>query len=115
MRLSRSPSGSFMDIVRASLPARLQQTGNEPFRAELAQRDARQLVLAIEAARPPGHLAAIADAAGRRIARQFGELERRRETILDRLGLVLGDRLQPRATAGELLRQASAPVVLLDR
>src|SRR5580698_8271638 len=75
MRASRSPSGSFIGIARPSLPARLQQARDQPFRAEIPQRDARQLVLAIVAARSAGHLATVADAGGRRIARQFGKLQ----------------------------------------
>src|SRR5580693_1891604 len=115
MRDNRSPSGSFIDMVRSSLPARLQQARDQPLRAELPQRDSRQLVLAVEAARPPGHLAAVADAGGGRVARQFGELKRSSKALLDRLGLVLHDRFEPRPAARELLRHAAAPIVLLDR
>src|ERR1700730_15992280 len=103
MRDSRSPSGSFIDIARPSLPARLQQARDQPLRAELPQRNARQLVLAIEAAWPPGYFAAVADARGRRVARQFRELERRGESLLDRLGLVLHGRPAARAAARALL------------
>src|ERR1700751_2890199 len=114
MRDNRSPSGSFMDMVRASLPARLQKTGDQPFRAKLPQRDARQFVLAVIAARPAGQLAAIANARGRGVARQLGELERSGKTLLHRSGLVASDRFEPRAPAGIFLRHAAAPVVLFD-
>src|SRR3984885_8054852 len=115
MRERRSPSGSFIGIVRSSSPARLQQAGDQPFRAEVPQRNARQLVLAIIAARPAGHLAAVANAGRRGVARQFGELERRGEAIFDRLGLVARDLLEPRAPAREFLGHPAAPVVFLDR
>src|SRR6516162_2586025 len=114
MRVNRSPSGSFMAIVRSSLPARLHQARDQPLGAELPQRDARQLVLAIEGARTPGHLATVTDAGGGRIARQFRELERGGEALFDRLFLVLDDRFQPRPPAGKFLRHAATPIVLLD-
>src|ERR1700684_2356685 len=104
MRVSRSPSGSFIDIVRSSLPARLDQARDQALRAELPQRNARQFVLAIERARPPRYFATIADARSRRIPRQFGELERRGEALFDRQGLVLHDVFQARAPAREFLR-----------
>src|SRR6185437_6720796 len=69
MRAIRSPIGSF-NCMRPSSPARLQQARNQALGAELAQRDAAELVLAEEAARPAGHLAAVADARRRRVARQ---------------------------------------------
>src|SRR5689334_12642505 len=114
MRERRSPSGSFMDIVRASSPARLQQSGDQPLGAELPQRDARQFMLAVVAARPASELAAIANARSRGVARQLGELQRGGEALLHRLGLVARDRFEPRAPAGIFLRHAAAPVVLFD-
>src|SRR5271166_2602510 len=114
MRERRSPSGSFMDIVRASLPTRLEQTGDQPLGAELPQRDARQFVLAVIAARPAGQLAAIANTRGRGVARQLGELQRSGKTLLHRFGLIASDRFEPRAPAGIFLRHAAAPVVLFD-
>src|SRR6202047_982280 len=72
-------------------------------------------MLAIIAARPAGHLAAVADAGRRRIARHFGKLQRRGKALLDRLRLVARDRSEPRAPAREFLRHPAAPVVLLDR
>src|SRR6187431_2427925 len=104
MRAIRSPIGSFTGM-RCSSPARLQQAGNEALGAELAQRDARQLVLAIDRARPAGDLAAVAVADRRRVARQFGKLQGRRKSLFHRLGLVHNDRFQPRPPAGIFLRQ----------
>src|SRR3954467_5903170 len=66
MRAIRSPIGSF-SCMRSSSPARLQEAGNEALGAEIAERDARQLVLAINRARPAGHLAAVAVAVRRRV------------------------------------------------
>src|SRR5215211_2632868 len=76
MRAIRSPIGSFT-CMRSSLPARLQEAGNKALGAELAERDARKLVLAVDRARPTGDLAAIAVALWRRVARQFGHLHGR--------------------------------------
>src|SRR6185295_1077463 len=114
MRAIRSPIGSLTGM-RSSLPARLHEAGNQALGAELAERDARHLVLAVDRARPPGDLATVAIAVRRRVARQFGHLQGRRETLFHRLGLVHGNRLQPRTAAGILLRQLLSPVVLLDR
>src|ERR1700688_3668374 len=116
MRVRRSPSGSFIAIVATlPLPARLHETGDQALGAEIPQRDARQFMLAIIAARPAGHLAAVADAGGRGIARHFGKLQRGGKAPLDRLRLVARDRLEPRGPAGEFFRHPAAPVVLLDR
>src|SRR4029079_190259 len=104
-----------VDLHAILLPARLHEAGNQALGAELAQRDARHLVLAINRARPAGDLATVAVAVRRRVARQFGQLHGRREALFHRLGLVHGDRLQPRTAARILLRQLLAPVVLLDR
>src|SRR5258708_38704903 len=98
MRAIMSPSGSFT-MARPSLPARLDQARDQPLRAEVPKRDARKPQLAIVAARPTRHLATIADAGRRRIARKFRELERRREPLLHRAALVAGDRPQPSASA----------------
>src|ERR1700730_8340254 len=72
-------------------------------------------MLAVIAARPARNLAAIADARGGRVARQFGELQRRRKALLDRLRLVARNRFQPRAPARIFLRHPAAPVILLNR
>src|SRR6516165_3714100 len=114
MRERRSPSGSFMDIVRASLPARLQQSGDQPLGAKLPQRDARQFMLAVKAARSARQLAAIANARGRGVARQFGELERSGKALLDGFSLIASDRFELRAPAGIFLSHAAAPIVLFD-
>src|SRR3954447_26354921 len=116
MRAIMSPSGSINAIVRALLlPARLDQPRDHPLGAEVAERDARELVLAVEAARPPAQFAAVADAGGRWIARQLGELEGRCEPVFHGRGLVARDRLEPRALGRVLLRQSAPQLVLLDR
>src|SRR5690242_3957191 len=90
MRDNRSPTGSFIDM-RSPSPARLHEAGDETLRPELAQRNAAHFELAIVGARAPGHLAAIAHAVLRRIARQLGELQRRGKTLLHRHGLITRD------------------------
>src|SRR5262249_19271347 len=104
-----------IDHRATSLPARLDEARDQPPGAEVAQRDARHLELAIVAARPAGDLAAIADPVRGRVARQLRELERRREPLLHRLALVARDRLQAGAPARILLAQLASSVVLLDR
>src|SRR3954468_659293 len=115
MRAIISPSGSFNAIVRSSLPARLDEAGDQALGAELAERDAAEPELAVIGARTARHLATVTDAGGRRITRHLGELERRREPVFHRLLLVMRNRFQSRATARHLLRQFASPVVLLDR
>src|SRR5215469_3334466 len=115
MRVSMSPKASLIAISRVPpLPARLDHAGDLPGRGQLAQRNARQFELAIVAAWPARQLAAQTHAVRRRIARQLGELEARREPVLDGQVLVVGNRLQARALGGKPLRQALAPLVLLD-
>src|SRR5579871_3905150 len=115
MRVIRSPIGSVIDMLRPSSPARLHEAGDHSLGTLLAQRDAAHLELAVEPARTAGHFAAVADARGRAVARQRGELEGGGETLLHRLRLVHRDRLEARALAGELLRHLAPPIVLLDR
>src|ERR1700680_3620143 len=115
MRAIRSPSGSFRAIVRSSSPARFDKAGDDALGAELPQGDAAHPELAIEAARPPGDLAAVADARARGIARQLRQLERGGEPLLGRQRLVARDRLEPGPPAGEFLRQPAPPVVLFAR
>src|SRR5580693_9121541 len=115
MRVNRSPIGSFTAIVRSSLPARLHQARDQPFRAKLPQRDARQFVLTIEATRPAGYLATITDTGCRRIARHLRKLQRSGETLFHRLGLVICNSLKSRTAAGIFLGHPAAPVVLFDR
>src|SRR5262245_63113908 len=105
MRAIISPSGSFIAIAPPSLPARLDQTRDQPLGAEIPKRDARQPVLAVVAARPARYLATIANAGRRGVARQLRELEGCRESLLHRLGLVAGNGLEPGAPAGILLAQ----------
>src|SRR3954468_15021334 len=62
MRAIISPSGSFNAIVRPSLPARLDKTGDQALGAEFPERDTAELVLAVNTAWPPRHLAPIANA-----------------------------------------------------
>src|SRR4051812_32687501 len=102
MRAIRSPIGSF-NCMRLSSPARLHEAGNEALGAKLAERDAAQLVLAVNRARAAGHLAAVAIASRRRIARQFGHFQSRGKPLLHRSGLVHGNRFQPRPATGILL------------
>src|SRR2546428_10270627 len=103
MRAIRPPSGSFMAIAQPYLPARFDQARDQPLGAEIPKRDARQPVLAVVAARPARYLATIANAGRRRVARQFRELEGRREPLLHRLGLVASNGSEPSAPAGILL------------
>src|SRR6267142_3458928 len=115
MRVMRSLIGSCVDIVRPSLPARLHEPGNQALGAEFTQRDAAELVLAIDRARASGDFAAVANPGRRRIARQLGKLQRRREPLFHRLLLVGDDGLQSRALGRGVLGHPLAPVVLLDR
>src|SRR5215468_4046750 len=105
-----SPSGSFTPIVRSFSPARLEQAGDQPLRAQVPQRDARKPVFAIVAARPARYLAAVADAGRRRIPRHFRELEGGREPLLHRLVLVARDGFEPRAPARILLAHLASSV-----
>src|SRR5215470_1222248 len=111
MRDNRSPSGSFIDIVRVSLPARLQQPGNQPLRAEFAQRNSRQFMLAVISTRPASQLATIANPRCRGVTRQFGEFERGSKSLFDRLGFVARDCLEPRSSARIFFRHPAAAVV----
>src|SRR5664280_3442802 len=74
MRAIMSPIGSLTPIA-IPLPARFHEAGNQALGAEVAQRDTAETMLAVIAARAAGELAAIANARGRGIARQFGKLE----------------------------------------
>src|SRR4029079_338076 len=108
MRAIRSPIGS-LTAMRSSLPARLHEAGNQALGAELAERDARHLVLAVNRARPAGDFAAIAVAVRRPVAQHAGHFQGRCEALFHRIGLVHGNRFQPRTTAGILLRQLLSP------
>src|ERR1043165_4331060 len=113
MRDNRSPSGSFIDM-RSSSPARLHEAGDQTLRPEFTQRNAAHLELAVIGARTARHLAAIAHAILRRIARQLGELQRRGKTLLHRHGLVARDLFEFRATARKALGHPCPSLVLLD-
>src|ERR1044072_7311595 len=102
IRESRSPIGSFMDM-RPSSPARLHEAGDQALGAKLAHRNAAHLELAVIGARTAGDLAATAHADFCGVARQFRELQRRREALFHRHGLVHRNLLQPRAASGILL------------
>src|SRR5215212_5882762 len=97
MRVMRSLIGSCVDMFRPPLPARLHEPGNQALGPEFTQRDAAELVLAIDRARTAGHLAAVANSGRRRIARHLGELQGRREALFHRLLLVGDDGLKLRA------------------
>src|SRR5882757_215789 len=115
MRVIKSLIGSCVDIWRPSLPARLHEPGNQALGAEFTQRDAAELVLAIDRARTAAQFAAVADARRRRVARHLGKLQGCGEPLFHRLGLVGDDRLQLRALRRGVLGHPLAPVVLLDR
>src|SRR5215813_12582740 len=103
MRAIISPSGSFIAIAPPSLPARLDQTRDQPLGAEIPKRDTRQSVLAVVAARAARYLATIANAGRRGVARQFRELEGCRESLLHRLRLVASNGPEPSTPAGIFL------------
>src|SRR5215208_1503481 len=113
MRENKSPSGSVIDM-RSSLPARLDEAGDHALGPEVAERDAAHLQLAVIGARAPGDFAPIADAHLGGVARQFGELQRRREALLHRRVLVARDRAQLRTASRILLGKPRPPLVLLD-
>src|ERR1700722_16789259 len=115
MRVMRSLMGSCVDMSDPPLPARLHEPGNQALGAEFTQRDAAELVLAIDRARTSGHFAAIANPGRRRIARQLGELQGRRKPLFHRLFFFGGDGLLLRALGGGVFFHPLAPVVLLDR
>src|SRR5260370_21461849 len=85
MRAIISPSGSFKAIARCSLPTRLEQARNQALGAEFAKRDAAHLELTVIAFWPAGDLAALVHARRRRIARQIGILQGRRQPLFNLL------------------------------
>src|SRR5678816_2896918 len=83
MRVSKSPTGSVIAMVYGlPLPARLHDAGQSPGRRQLTQREARELELAIDRARPAGDRAPVANARRRGIARQLGQLDAGIEPVL---------------------------------
>src|SRR5277367_1165309 len=115
MRVSISPRGSFIAMIVAPSPTRLDEAGNQALIAEFAERDARHPHLAIKAARPPGHLAAIAHANDRAIARQRRKADARLEALLHRTRLIIGDVEQALSAGGEFLHQTLLTQVILYR
>src|SRR5262245_1208574 len=113
MRVSRSPSGSFMR--RLPLPARLRHAGDHPLACKLAQHVSAQLELAVIAASAAGQLAPVAHARGRRVARQLRQLETCRKALLAGLVQIARDAFQLLALGGILRHQLLAAVVLVDR
>src|SRR6478735_9304908 len=83
------------------LPARLHETWDQALRTQFAQSDAGHAELAVISPRTAGHFAAIADARRAGIARQLSQLEARVETLLHGLRLIVGDRQEALAAAGE--------------
>src|SRR5215475_5571595 len=114
MRAIISPSGSFKAIARFSLPARLEQTRNHALGAEIPKRDAAHLELAVVAFGTTADHAAVVDARRRGVARQLGELERGREPVLHRLGLVARDRLELLAPLRILPSQLLSSLIFFD-
>src|SRR6187399_1323718 len=104
MRVSMSAMGSLMLIVRL-LPARLDHAGDLAAHRDLADLVAREAELAERAARAAGDGAAIAQAHGRRIARQGLQLRARFVASLVGGLRVLDDREQLLALLGVLFRQ----------
>src|SRR5258705_1532943 len=105
MRAIISPSGSFKAIARCSLATRLEQARNQALGAEFAKCDAAHLELTVIAFWPAGDLAAVVHARRRRIARQFGKLQGRREALFHRLVLVARDGFELGAPLGVSLGQ----------
>src|SRR5277367_4922613 len=115
MRVSISPRGSFIAMIVASSPARLDETGNQALIAQFAERDARHPHLAIETARPSCHFTTIAHANDRAVARQRREPDARLEALLHRTRLVVGDVEQTLSAGGEFLRQPLLAQVIFYR
>src|ERR1700759_4237909 len=115
MRGSISPRGSFIAMIVASSPARLDEAWNQALIAKFAQRDARHLHLAIIGARPSGHFAAIAHANDRAVARQRRQTDARLEALLHRTRLIIGEVQQALATSGEFLHQTLLAQVIFNR
>src|SRR3569623_1102585 len=115
MRVSISAIGSVRLIVFFSLPARLDHAGDLPEVAQFTQGNTAQLDLPEIATRPAGQFATITHTARRRVPRQLGELQLRREALFHADALVLGEGLQLGALVRKLLAQLLAAVVLLDR
>src|SRR5438552_11337582 len=113
MRAIISLSGSFKAIFAMLLPTRLDQAGDQPAGAEVAKGDAAHLQLAVVTFGPAGDLATVVYARRRRVARQFGELQRCGKPLFHGLCLVARDGPELRAASRKLFGQSLATVVLL--
>src|SRR5690349_18787428 len=102
MRVSMSEMGSCM-LIGFSLPACLDDPRNLAPQGELPQLVAAEAEFAIDAARPPGQRAAIAQPHRRRVARQPLQLGARFLARLVRGTRVVDDLEQRRALRLELL------------
>src|SRR5690242_2895767 len=114
MRVSRSPRGSVI-AIRKSLPARLDDAGDQALVGQLPEHDPRQAELAVISARAAGQLAAVANPRGIPVARQLGHLQARDEALGLVLRLVVRDRLELRVLRSLLLDELPATLVLVDR
>src|SRR5690349_19019057 len=119
MRVSMSPSGSVTVIEFSSnlagSPARLHHSRDQALRRELPERDPRHAELAVVAAGPPRHLAAVPNAVSRRVARQLRQLELGGEPFFHAELLIAGNGFEPGPLASIFLGQPPPPVVGLDR
>src|SRR4051794_6255427 len=102
IRVSISPRGSLMVIASVPSPARFEHAGDLAGGGQLAHRDARQLELAVIAARPARHRAAVADPRRRGVTRHLRQLQLCREALLAGRLAVARDRLQAFALTGFL-------------
>src|ERR1700755_428116 len=115
MRVSISPSGSFIAMTLPSSPARLDEAWNQALIAKFAQRNARHLHLAIDTARPSRHFTTIAHANDRAVSWQRREADPRLEALFHRTRLIVGEVKQAFATGGELLHQPLLAQIILNR
>src|SRR2546423_7671082 len=99
MRAIISPRGSFIAIARPPSPARLDQPRDQAPGAEIAQRNARELVQAIKPAWPTRYFASVTHPRLRGIAGQLRKLQRRRKSFFHGLLLVARNRFQPGTSA----------------
>src|SRR6478735_11207396 len=114
MRVSSSPRGSVI-AIRKSLPARLDDAGDQALVGQLPEHDPRQAELAVISARTAGQLAAVANPGRVPVARQFSHLQTRDQALGLVLRLIVRDRLQLRVLRRILLDELLATLVLVDR
>src|SRR6478736_10413034 len=114
MREIMSPRGSFIAIIRSSLPAGFDQAGDQALRAEVTQRNARELVFSVKTPRPTSHFAAVAHPGSRRVAWQLGEFEGGSKALLHGLALVARDRSQSGTPPRIFFAQPLSSVVFFD-